>query len=653
MDQVAVPNFSPGAMENWGLVTYRELRFFYDAAVTEYYLQTSIITVIAHEFAHQWFGNLVGPQWWDYIWLNEGFANLFEHIGTDLVYPNWRIMDYFVVNTLQNVFQSDALETTRPMTHYVESPSAVSGLFDNIAYAKSGCVLRMFLNALSEQTFVKGLNKYLTARSYSYAAEEHLFSALQEAIDEDNRVIPTSFANIMSSWTRQSGFPVLTVERNYSSTTVLLSQQRYFSNTSSTPDSSVWFIPYNLATASSYNFDDTTATHWLTSPSGSITVAGLTENDWLIINKKETGYYRVKYDDINYKLIADALFTGSIHTIHPVTRAQLLDDAFNFVRLDQLNYPIFLNLIRFLVKDDDYIPWAAANTAFTYIDRMFAGHANHHVFRDYVRKLTENMFDTIRLNDIVGEPQVRKYGRSLVIKLACEMGSTNCRLETLSKLRLLTPSDEFHQNVRPDVYCGALRSSEKSDFDFVWNRLLTSSDSVYRNMLITALACTTSSDLLSAYLSTSLATTNPYPNVTYQADELVRVFNAVYQSGPLGLRLAIPFLTTNINAAAMTFGVTNLETIYKNMAQRITDHSLHAEFSRLTTALGPIITAEQAADAENEIMRNVAWVDKHAPSIDAWLKENHIDETTPSDATKVVLSTFTFLSVVVGMLIGH
>lgn len=97
-------------------------------------------------------------------------------------------------------------------------------------------------------------------------------------------------------------------------------------------------------------------------------------------------------------------------------------------------------------------------------------------------------------------------------------------------------------------------------------------------MLITALACTTSDDLLSAYLNSSLPATNPYPNnVTYRPDELVRVFNAVYLSGPAGLRLAIPFLTTNVNASSMTFGNTNLVTIYKNMAQRITDHTLHAQ----------------------------------------------------------------------------
>lgn len=186
------------------------------------------------------------------------------------------------------------------------------------------------------------------------------------------------------------------------------------------------------------------------------------------------------------------------------------------------------------------------------------------------------MYDSVGIDDVTSEPHLRKYGRSLIIKWACEMGSTHCRADTLTKLRALSASDEFHQNIRPEMYCASLRSALKSDFEVVWRRLLDSSETTYRNMLITALACTTSTDLLTTYLSTSLPATNPYPNnVTYRADELVRVFNAVYQSGPTGLQLALPFLTANINSAAMTFGDTNLVTIYKNIAQRIADHSLH------------------------------------------------------------------------------
>lgn len=124
------------------------------------------------------------------------------------------------------------------------------------------------------------------SRAFSAAAEEDLFNALQEAIQEDNLQLPTNFTNIMASWSRQKGFPVLTVQRNYPSTVVTVSQQRYLSNPSTTQDPTLWWIPYNLATASSSDFDDTTATHWISDRTQNITVANISDNDWLIVNKR-------------------------------------------------------------------------------------------------------------------------------------------------------------------------------------------------------------------------------------------------------------------------------------------------------------------------------------------------------------------------------
>lgn len=123
-------------------------------------------------------------------------------------------------------------------------------------------------------------------RAFSAAGEEDLFDAMEEAIQEDNLQLPASFTAIMSSWSRQKGFPVLTVERNYSSPTVAITQERYLSNPSTIQDPTTWWIPYNLATASSANFDDTTATHWFKTNAHIITVPDLSDSDWLILNKR-------------------------------------------------------------------------------------------------------------------------------------------------------------------------------------------------------------------------------------------------------------------------------------------------------------------------------------------------------------------------------
>lgn len=194
-------------------------------------------------------------------------------------------------------------------------------------------------------------------------------------------------ATTMGSWSQQAGFPVVTVTRNYnagSAQTVTLSQQRYFTTQPTVPDNTTWWIPINFATAQNPNFNDTTADAWFPqnhpSVNFTIEIPSLRENDWLIINKQESGYYRVLYDAQNYRLLSDALYANTTG-FHNLNRAQLIDDTYNFVRTDRLTYDTFLHVARFLEFDHEYATWYPAITAFTTLDRYFAGHDDYPIFR--------------------------------------------------------------------------------------------------------------------------------------------------------------------------------------------------------------------------------------------------------------------------------
>ncbi|KAF4524596.1 hypothetical protein B566_EDAN008551, partial [Ephemera danica] len=162
IDQIAIPDFSAGAMENWGLITYRESRLLFDEGVSTTNDRQRIEAVVTHELAHQWFGNIATCEWWSHIWLNEGFATYFEYHALATIQDTWQLEQQFVYQEMHSVLLTDALNSTHPMNAVVDSPASSSAAFDNIAYNKGGCIVRYMEYFLGDEIFKTGLNNYLT-----------------------------------------------------------------------------------------------------------------------------------------------------------------------------------------------------------------------------------------------------------------------------------------------------------------------------------------------------------------------------------------------------------------------------------------------------------------------------------------------------------
>lgn len=160
---IAIPDFGAGAMENWGLITYRETALLYKPGVSALSYKQRIAVVISHELAHQWFGNLVTPSWWTDLWLNEGFASYVEYIGVDAVEPGMKILEQFITSELQSVMRIDALASSHPISITVKHPDEVAEIFDRISYSKGATIIRMMDHFLTTETFRRGLSNYLKA----------------------------------------------------------------------------------------------------------------------------------------------------------------------------------------------------------------------------------------------------------------------------------------------------------------------------------------------------------------------------------------------------------------------------------------------------------------------------------------------------------
>ena len=233
-DHVALPDFSSGAMENWGLITYRESCLLADPELTSESSRRFIATVIAHELSHQWFGNLVTMQWWNDLWLNESFANMMEYVAIDALQPDWHMWEDFATNEVTAALRRDSLDGVQSVQADVNHPDEISTLFDPaIVYAKGGRLLVMVRKLIGEEAFRAGLKSYFEKFAYKNTVGNDLWQELESASGQP-------IVNLMNAWISQPGLPVVSVSSSHDAAT--LSQERFFIGEHQ-PSDALWPIP--------------------------------------------------------------------------------------------------------------------------------------------------------------------------------------------------------------------------------------------------------------------------------------------------------------------------------------------------------------------------------------------------------------------------
>ena len=233
-DHVALPDFSSGAMENWGLITYRESCLLADPELTPESSRRFIATVIAHELSHQWFGNLVTMNWWNDLWLNESFANMMEYVAIDALQPDWHMWEDFATNEVTAALRRDSLDGVQSVQADVNHPDEISTLFDPaIVYAKGGRLLVMVRKLIGEEAFRTGLKSYFEKFAYKNTVGNDLWQELESASGQP-------IVNLMNAWISQPGLPVVSVSNSHD--TAILSQERFFIGEHQ-PSDALWPIP--------------------------------------------------------------------------------------------------------------------------------------------------------------------------------------------------------------------------------------------------------------------------------------------------------------------------------------------------------------------------------------------------------------------------
>ncbi|GFR83304.1 aminopeptidase N [Elysia marginata] len=343
-DMIAIPDFAAGAMENWGLITYRETAMLYEPGVSNEANKERIAIVVSHELAHQWFGDLVSPAWWDDLWLNEGFATFVEYLGVDYVHPDWNIFEIFAKSEIQRAFYFDGLISSHPLYVPVNHPDEINEIFDAISYAKGASIIRMMRHFLGRQTFKKGLTNYLNGTAYGAAHHTDLWRALTKQAHADGKT-HIDVGEIMDTWTLQMNYPVVTVTRDFQNLNQIhVRQERFLIDPNAedpgrfqSPYNYKWTVPLTLTSSKSKNFDPKDEdVHWMYKEETQTTLTLADDvlpnrDGWILANVNQFGYYRVNYQLGNWDALVKQLVDD--HKVIPaINRAQIIDDAWNLAK---------------------------------------------------------------------------------------------------------------------------------------------------------------------------------------------------------------------------------------------------------------------------------------------------------------------------------
>ncbi|KAJ6055419.1 hypothetical protein N7444_004517 [Penicillium canescens] len=251
MDMVAVPDFSAGAMENWGLITYRIVDVLYDEKTSGASRKERIAETVQHELAHQWFGNLVTMDFWDGLWLNEGFATWMSWYSCNVFYPEWKVWQTYVIDNLQGALSLDSLRSSHPIEVPVKRADEINQIFDAISYSKGSSVLRMISKYLGEDVFLQGVRNYIKKHAYGNTETGDLWAALGDASGKPVK-------SVMDIWTKNVGFPVVSVTENKEKSSIHLKQNRFLRTGDVRPEEDQTLFPVMLGLRTEKGIDENT-----------------------------------------------------------------------------------------------------------------------------------------------------------------------------------------------------------------------------------------------------------------------------------------------------------------------------------------------------------------------------------------------------------
>ena len=638
-DMVAIPDFAAGAMENWGLVLYRETALLVDPLKSSDADKQRVAVVVAHELAHQWFGNLVTMKWWNDLWLNEGFATYTEYQGTNAVDPSFNVWSQFLRDVSQPALQLDGTNTATHALHQdaavVATPGAIEELFDTIDYSKGGAVVRMVATALDSQ-YGKGvwsatIENYLNLHKYDNAEANDLWNSASNQVDP-------SLNQKLTTWSNQIGFPLVTATVDNDSGKISLSQTRYFNSkenqaTATATTTTKWWIPItyvvfpiNVQThrpldlppfnsksikTCEMNVDDTSSCN---------AVLDLA-TECVKINMQSIGFYRVHYPTSQWNCLLN-----SFSLLPTDDRSGLIDDVFSIAKSNSDNnvlsndYNIPLSFANKLKYEKDLSVWSPGLSHVLWINTQLASfvedpkcstNANTFLLQVIGTRVKE-----LGIVPVVTDDHLTRLLRIRLVSTAVIHGEQS--IIDLAKSIYQDPTQKA--NLTPDeqsiIYKAVVRNGDVTIFNEIYKLYMEATFAPEKKRYMYALASTRDPVLIDRVLNMAID-----PNQV-RSQDTVSLLASVgsYSEGSLK---TWEFVKKNWKTLYATYGsggfaLTRLVLIASNFGTQEMLNDITTFFNE-----HPVPAAERAvARAKEEVEDATNWSKKNAKVVCAWLSKN-------------------------------
>lgn len=604
MDMVAIPDFSAGAMENWGLVTYRVVDLLLDDKNVSASTKQRIAEVVQHELAHQWFGNLVTMDFWDGLWLNEGFATWMSWYSCNVFYPEWKVWEGYVTDNLQSALGLDSLRSSHPIEVPVKRADEINQIFDAISYSKGSCVLRMISKYLGEDVFLEGIRRYLKKHAYGNTQTGDLWAALSDASGKD-------VERVADIWTKNVGFPVVTVTEDAGNSSIHVKQNRFLRTADVKPEEDQTLYPVFLGLRTKKGIDEELT---LNKREADFKVPDL---DFYKLNADHSGIYRTSYTPERLQKLGQNAKQGLLSV---EDRAGMIADAGALSAAGYQKTSGLLSLLKSFDTEPDFVVWdeITARVGAVRSAWIFEDQKTKDALKAFQRELTGKKSHELGWTFKESDGHIEQQFKALLFGSAAASEDEKAKAAAFDMFEKFVSGDRaaLHPNLRGSVYAVVLTYGGEKEYNALVKEYETAKSSDERNAALRSLGRARKPELIQRTLAYSLSKSVKEQDIYLPLAGLrahregIEAFWAWMKENWDLLREKMPpsFTLLGSVVAMATSGFTN--------AQQLDDVE---KFFGDKSTKGFDRNLAQSRDA---IRAKIGWLQRDAKDVEEWLKQN-------------------------------